>query len=303
MLLRAAARAAADVSHRGTDGFFAGVDERSVREVAAGDPDAVLAWRAGVGWTSAVEPRDPRHAALELYLPFCSATPSRPVVLGHLGQSLDGFIATHEGESHWITGQENLRHMHRLRALCDAVVVGAGTVAADNPQLTTRMVDGTNPLRVVLDPGRRLGAHYRVFTDGAADTLYVCARSLVRPGEAWLGGAAIASLPGPADAVDPTTVVAMLRARGCSRVFVEGGGATVSAFVEAHALDRLQVTIAPIVIGSGRPAIRLVPPAVLGECRRPPYRVFRMGGDILFDCDLRAPQVPDPSPATLARVI
>jgi riboflavin biosynthesis pyrimidine reductase len=78
----------------------------------------------------------------------------------------------------------------------------------------------------------------------------------------------------------------VLRARGCSRVFVEGGGVTVSRFLEANVLDRLQIAIAPVIIGDGRPAIRLAPLARLRDCRRPGYRVFRMGGDVLFDCDL-----------------
>ena len=81
---------------------------------------------------------DPRAAILDLYLPICSATAERPITVGHLGQSLDGFIATHAGESRCVTGQENIVHLHRLRALCDAVVVGARNrrgrrSAADDP--------------------------------------------------------------------------------------------------------------------------------------------------------------------------
>ena len=78
----------------------------------------------------------------------------------------------------------------------------------------------------------------------------------------------------------------LLRGRGCTRVFVEGGGVTVSMFLEANQLDRLHMTIAPLLIGNGRPAIRLPAPAALGDCHRPRYRVFRMGGDVLFDCEL-----------------
>ena len=69
---------------------------------------------------------------------------------------------------------------------------------------------------------------------------------------------------------------------------MEGGGVTVSAFLEANLLDRLHVAIAPLIIGDGRPAIRLPPRATLSDCQRPRYRVFRMGGDVLFDCDLRS---------------
>ncbi|PYR13358.1 MAG: hypothetical protein DMG00_07070 [Acidobacteria bacterium] len=217
---------------------------------------------------------------------MCSATSARPVTVGHLGQSLDGFIATHAGESRWVTGHENMVHMHRLRALCDAVVVGSGTVAADDPQLTTRLVEGPNPLRVVLDPARRLGVHHRVFTDGSAETIYVCSRPLVHAGEDRFGCASIVGLEGTAERIDPAALMRLLRGRGCTRVFVEGGGVTVSMFLEANQLDRLHMTIAPLLIGNGRPAIRLPAPAALGDCHRPRYRVFRMGGDVLFDCEL-----------------
>jgi riboflavin biosynthesis pyrimidine reductase len=86
-------------------------------------------------------------------------------------------------------------------------------------------------------------------------------------------------------------------------VFIEGGGVTVSAFLEANLLDRLQITIAPVLIGDGRPAIRLTPPARLSECRRPGYRVFRMGTDILFDCDLRAEAGDVSAMPAISRVI
>ena len=143
--------------------------------MAPDDPDVLIEWRPEVGWEAVLPADDPRYALIDLYLPICSATAAKPITVGHLGQSLDGFIATHAGESRWVTGQENILHLHRLRALCDAVVVGAGTVAVDDPQLTTRLVSGPNPLRVVLDPGRRLGDHHRVFNDDDAETLYVCA--------------------------------------------------------------------------------------------------------------------------------
>src|SRR5207247_8316676 len=104
---------------------FAADHDATLREVAATDPDALIAWYPDEGWHLARSADDPRHALIDLYLPICSATSARPVTVGHLGQSLDGFIATHAGESRWVTGQENVLHSHRLRALCDAVVVGA----------------------------------------------------------------------------------------------------------------------------------------------------------------------------------
>ena len=214
-----------------------------------------------------------------------AARRATPITVGHLGQSLDGFIATHAGDSQFVTGRENILHLHRMRALCGAVVVGAGTVAADDPQLTTRHVPGPSPMRVVFDPARRLSPEYRVFSDDLAPTLYVCARSLVSPGETHVGSATIVPLDDDDD-VDVGQLMRVLRERGCDRIFVEGGGVTVSAFLEANLLDRLHVAIAPLIIGDGRPAIRLPARAALSECHRPRYRVFRMGGDVLFDCDL-----------------
>jgi riboflavin-specific deaminase-like protein len=174
-----------------------------------------------------------------------------------------------------------------MRALCDAVVVGAGTVAADDPQLTTRKVSGPSPLRVVLDPSGGLGDHYKLFTDESAETLYICTHTALRPGVTRIGQAQVVGVAETPAGMDAAGVLALLRARGCHRVFVEGGGVTVSMFLEADLLDRLQVAIAPLIIGSGRPAIRLPAREALSECRRPKYRVFRMGGDVFFDCDLR----------------
>jgi riboflavin-specific deaminase-like protein len=264
------------------------VSADGLREIAEGDRDAALVWRPAEGWSLVLPDDDARHALIDLYLPICSATTAHPITVGHLGQSLDGFIATHAGESQYVTGEENIRHLHRMRALCDAVVVGAGTVAADDPQLTTRHVSGPSPVRVVLDPTRRLAGHYRVFNDDSADTLYVCSAALVRAGEARVGRAHIVPVQECGDGLDVTAVQQLLHERGCHRIFVEGGGVTVSMFLEANLLDRLQIAVAPLLIGDGRPAIRITPRTALSDCHRPRYRVFRMGADVLFDCELAA---------------
>jgi diaminohydroxyphosphoribosylaminopyrimidine deaminase / 5-amino-6-(5-phosphoribosylamino)uracil reductase len=307
-IVLAAAGAAERLARAGKHEAFAMANEHDLRVVAADDPDALIAWRPGASWETCLPADDPRSALLDLYLPICSATMAHPTVVGHLGQSLDGFIATHSGESQWVTGEENLRHLHRLRALCDAVVVGAGTVAADNPQLTTRLVPGPNPLRVVLDPMRRLGEHYRVFEDDSAETLYVCGRSFMRPDERHFGRATMTAVDETPEGLDIGALVRLLRERGCGRIFVEGGGVTVSRFFEANLLDRLHLAVAPLFIGDGRPAIRLPPRGALRDCHRPRYRVFRMGADMLFDFDLRssgedgATSELDPLPA-VTRVI
>jgi diaminohydroxyphosphoribosylaminopyrimidine deaminase / 5-amino-6-(5-phosphoribosylamino)uracil reductase len=204
-------------------------------------------------------------------------------VLGRLAQSLDGRIATMSGASHWISGHEDIVHTHRLRALFDAVVVGAGTVRADDPQLTTREVEGPSPVRVVLDTDRRLDGRYRVFREGP-ETLLLCAADAA--GEDCVGNAPVLRLPRAREGLDIAAVLAALAARGLRRLFVEGGGITVSRFLAAGALDRLHVTIAPLLIGSGIPAITLPEAATLSEGIRFDWSVHRLGADLLVDIPL-----------------
>lgn len=305
-LVRSAAQMAAGLERDRVARAFAVNEHHQLTTVAYDHPAAVLAWDPDSGWQTLLPHDDPRSGLVSLYLPICSATPSRPIAVGHLGQSLDGFIATHSGDSQFVTGDDNMIHMHRLRAVCDAIIVGAGTVAADNPQLTTRRVPGPNPIRAIVDPQRRLQPSAKVFVDQLAPTLYFCGRSRMVAGETHVGAATIVPLDETENGgANVTQVMALLRERGCARVFVEGGGVTVSAFLEANLLDRLQITVAPVFIGDGRPAIRLAPPNRLRDCRRPPCRVFRMGRDMLFDCDLsaNAAATAEPGGPSVSRVL
>ena len=304
-LLRALADHAGEAAAADQARTFA-MDGGVLRGVGPDDREAVVRWVPAAGWQLALPPSHADAALIDLYLPICAGSAARPLTVGHLGQSLDGFIATHSGDSQFVTGEENLRHMHRMRALCDAVIVGAGTVAADDPQLTTRQVSGPSPLRVVIDPMRRLAPTYRVFQDEAAPTLYVCGRGRIGRGEGYVGAADMLGVHEGPGGLDLAELVAHLRARGCARLFVEGGGVTVSAFLAAGLLARLHVAVAPFLIGAGIPAIRLPAPDLLQECARPRHRVFRMGSDVLFDCDLSAeddrPPGGGPGPS-IARVL
>jgi riboflavin-specific deaminase-like protein len=249
--------------------------------LTSGDPRAVLFWNPSSGWEPTLAPDDPQRDLLDLYLPISSASAERPITIGHLGQSLDGFIATPSGDSCFVTGPQNILHLHRLRALCDAVVVGAGTVTADNPRLTTRLVAGSNPVRVVLDPAGRLSPTHIVFNDRAALTLRACAAGNVT------AAADVLEVAVCGEGLDLKDLLAQLHARGYWRIFVEGGGVTVSSFLEAGLLDRLHIAVAPLLIGDGRPSVRMLPHARLQDCLRLNHRVYRAGEDILFDCDLR----------------
>jgi riboflavin-specific deaminase-like protein len=236
------------------------------------------------------------QALFELFKPLLGARPGGGAwVIAQLGQSLDGCVATRTGDSSFINGAENLVHLHRLRALCDAVIVGAGTVAADNPRLTTRRVAGPHPTRVLLDPQLRLAgcvetAH--VFNDGQAPTLWLCDARWHDDAVAQVGAdrvLAVDDLLRDDGTLQLARAVTALQLRGLTRLFVEGGGVTVSRFLAQRCLDRLHLAVAPFLIGDGRPGLRFEGPARLSDCRRPPCRVFRMGPDHLWDLDLRMP--------------
>lgn len=216
------------------------------------------------------------------------ADPSRPFVVAQLGQSLDGRIATPSGESRWINGNAALDHLHRLRAAVDAVVVGVGTVAADDPRLDVRRCPGTNPARVVIDPSGRMPPGSLVLREDGTRRILIIGEGA----EPEAGSAEILRVSARAgEGLCPRAVVAALFERGLRRILVEGGARTISSFLEADAIDRLHVLVAPVILGSGRLGLELPPLARLSDALRPLTTVHLMeGGDVLFDCDLRAQQ-------------
>jgi riboflavin-specific deaminase-like protein len=205
-------------------------------------------------------------------------------VVAQLGQSLDGRIATPTGASHWINGPLALDHLHRIRANVDAVLVGVGTVIADDPLLTVRRVPGKNPVRVILDPMGRLPATARCLHADSQKTL------VLQTGPTGvLDGAEKLVLPGEARVMAPSTILDALFRRGLRRILIEGGSRTISLFLDAGAIDRLHVCVAALIIGSGKPGLDLKPIAHLTEALRPKTRIHPLGdSDVLFDCDLRA---------------
>lgn len=236
-------------------------------------------------WTARVPVSAAGAELLDLYLSLALVGHDRSWTVAHLGQSLDGRIAMLNGGSRHINGPENLTHLHRMRALCDAIIVGAMTVERDNPQLTTRRVTGPHPVRVVLDPRRRLSADHGLFHDSAAPTLLVCDEALAsEPGP---GRAEVIGVSSDGQGLCLAEVLRRLHDRGLFGVFIEGGGLTVSAFLQAGLLDRLQIAVAPLIIGSGRPGITLPVIEDLSQGLRPLCRRFGMGQDVLFDCWLR----------------
>ena len=176
----------------------------------------------------------------------------------HFAQTLDGRIATRNGDSQWIGGPESLRLAHELRASHDAVLVGVGTILADDPQLTTRLVDGPSPLRVVADSRLRIPANAKVLQDRAAPTTLVTTDQAPedRRHELHRLGVEVAVVGRDQDGhVKVEDLTHVLSRRGIRSLLVEGGAGMITSMLRARLCDRLVVCIAPRVVGKGIEAV------------------------------------------------
>lgn len=215
--------------------------------------------------------------------PLRTGTTDDMVVVGQIGQSLDGRIATVGGRLQYINGPAGLAHLHRLRALVDAVAVGIGTALADDPRLTVRNVAGPNPARIVIDPRGRVGQNARLFARDGSARIVVTAQGAEPSLPADIE---IVSLPSESGHIAPAAILDALAQRGFRRVLIEGGSETISRFLAAGCLDRLHVVVAPIILGSGRPSCVLPEILRTDQAIRPRVTTFPLGNEVLFDCDL-----------------
>lgn len=215
---------------------------------------------------------------------------ARPLVTVHYAQTLDGRLATRSGDSQWISGQPSLIMAHGLRASHAAVMVGAGTVLADDPRLTPRLVEGPVPLRVVIDSSLRLPLTANVVTDGAAPTLLATTdRAPMARRRCFADlGAEVLVLPATADGrVDLGALLDDLGARGLRSVLVEGGASIITAMLREHRVSRLVVSIAPLVLGAGIEAVGELDIMRLRDAlafRRASFS--QVGPDVVFDGEL-----------------
>lgn len=221
-------------------------------------------------------------------------------IIGQLGQSLDGQIATATGHSKYINGQGGLAHLHALRAWADVVVVGVGTVVADDPKLTVRLTKGQDPDRVVIDPSARVPVQSVCLQDSPAvpsvrRVVLTASGSRTRADSdtvdmPWPKGVERVTLASSIDhatgklSLDPNDIRAWLAKQGWQRVLLEGGAATLAGFLRAGCLDHLHLIISPVLLGPGVAGVRAHPVAHLAQVSRFQVTPFTLGDDLLMAC-------------------
>jgi 3,4-dihydroxy 2-butanone 4-phosphate synthase/GTP cyclohydrolase II len=209
-----------------------------------------------------------------------------PSVTIHYAQTLDGRIATRSGDSQWISGPESLRLAHTLRASHDAVLVGAGTVRADDPRLTVRLVEGRSPMRVVVAGSRPLPAGAAIL-DGSVPTLLATTGKQPASDGSTDGVELLRVAATPDGRVDLADLLRLLAERGIGSVLVEGGAGIITSMLRGGLANRLVVSVAPRLVGSGIEAIgdlrirRLADALGFGR-----MRTWRLGEDLILDGDL-----------------
>ncbi len=219
-------------------------------------------------------------------------TTGMPFVTLKLGASLDGRIAASTGESEWITGQASRKYVHRLRALADAVMVGAETVIIDDPALTVRHVRGSNPVRVVLDSSLRIPLTAEIFKDTSSGLIIFTTRKADKEKVrlARVRGARVFYVPSQAaGGVDLKRVIKKLGECSITNLLVEGGGSVAASLVKAGLVDRVLYFIAPILLGADSVAA-IGALSVTSPLKAPRFtgmRVKRIGDDLLVEGSLQ----------------
>jgi riboflavin-specific deaminase-like protein len=206
--------------------------------------------------------------------------PARPFVTAAFAISRDGCLSRTRGCATQISGPDAMRVTHQLRAVHDALVVGVGTVLTDDPLLTTRLVAGPSPLRVVLDSRLRVPADARLLhsTPRAAWLVTTSRAPQARARTLQLAGAELVHVAGSPDGVSLHEVLAHLSACGVRSLMLEGGAAVLESFFRARCVDYLAVTVSPLVLGN--------PHAVpLGRCTAAALRSWRASEQAMLNED------------------
>lgn len=213
----------------------------------------------------------------------------RPLTVLKAAATLDGRIATRTGDSKWITGEPARAEGHALRAACGAVMVGVGTVLADDPRLDVRLVPGHDPIRIILDTHLKTPARANVITHESASPTWIFHGPGARGGDALRReGVELIEAPlGPTGSIDLAAVLAELGRRELLRVLVEGGARVHGALIEGGLADRAVLFLAPLVLGDRAArsiAERPDPPDTVAAATRLERLVVRsVGADVRID--------------------
>ncbi|MFD9337470.1 bifunctional diaminohydroxyphosphoribosylaminopyrimidine deaminase/5-amino-6-(5-phosphoribosylamino)uracil reductase RibD [Streptomyces sp. NPDC060028] len=220
----------------------------------------------------------------------------RPYIVWKYAATLDGRVAAADGTSRWISSPESRADVHRLRAEADAVIVGSGTLRADDPHLAVRgpagLTAADQPLRVVLDTQATIRPTARVLDD-AAPTLIAVAENLEDAATRHLAGVELVRLPSDKHGISVDALLRELHRRGVRSVLLEGGPTLAGAFVAAGAVDKVVGYLAPVLLGAGRSALADAGIGTLTDALR--LRItetVRIGTDIRITAVPAAPSVP-----------
>ncbi len=236
-----------------------------------------------------------REEAIALNRPFVvSMRKKRPFVHLKVAQSLDGFIAPVGPRRLWLTSPDSRRLVHRWRSEHDALLVGAGTIAVDDPELNVRLTEGRNPLVVVLDGSLSIKSSAKVLQTGSRIFVLTTVNSLrhrARRAEDLADrGAIVLGLPSRRGRIPLPAVLSVLYRHGMRSVMVEGGCEVFSQFLKANLVDHISLFVAPKVLGAGVPFV--FPDRSQGNRRRKRASDLkvceRVGGDALIQYEFHS---------------
>jgi len=217
-----------------------------------------------------------------------------PLVILKLAQTLDGRIATRTGDARWITGEKARRHSHRWRSWVDAVAVGAGTVLADDPQLTVRHVRGPNPRPIVIDGRLRIDPQASLFRHPGALLITSTDVSAARCRPFTERGVEVWTYDAPDGHIDLRPPLARAATEGITSLIIEGGGQLAAAALRDQVVDRVHIYIAPRLMGTGIAGIADLDILEIDRTiALEQVRTRRLGDDLLYTACVRYPCSPD----------
>jgi diaminohydroxyphosphoribosylaminopyrimidine deaminase / 5-amino-6-(5-phosphoribosylamino)uracil reductase len=211
----------------------------------------------------------------------------RPFITIKFAQTLDGKIASSDGSSKWISSKESLKFAHRLRANNDAILVGIGTILSDDSKLTTRLMKGKNPIRVIIDRKLRVPSKAKILSLPDKDKTIIFttkAASKNKIKELIKKGTEIIVLPVKGQGhIDLRGIIRILYKKGIRNILVEGGSSIITSFIKERLADRLVSVISPKIIGKGISFINDIGITNIKHALQlKPGKIKKVGKDIIY---------------------